>query len=349
MPQYLILQDPGHNKVYYTQATKLCLAELNIASKRFESICSNVESIIIYDVPYITFTLEQTINDNELSIVSRLSFAFVLFEYVKTDNKEAFIPIGKSQYQYLDQKISSLLKYPGKTNELFTKMMINVALLSSDFSYEDHIQLLDPIAGRGTTLFEGAVYGFDCFGIELEAKSTKESYHFFKRFLEQERYKHRSAERSFKNPGDDTKSTVYEFEYSKDKGLFKDEKLRKNFSLFNANSAESGRFFKKETIQLIVGDLPYGIAHGNTGKQKQGSITRSPEELLALCLPAWNRILMKGGSIVLAWNKFVLPKNRMIAIFEENQFDILTEQPYSDFEHRVDNAIKRDIIVAKKK
>lgn len=43
-------------------------------------------------------------------------------------------------------------------------MMINVALLSSDFNYNDRIQLLDPIAGKGTTLFEGAVYGFDTYG-----------------------------------------------------------------------------------------------------------------------------------------------------------------------------------------
>ena len=93
------------------------------------------------------------------------------------------IPKKTAEVHYLDNKISSLLKYQGKTNELFTKMMINVGLLSSDYSYSNTINLLDPVAGKGTTLFEAAVYGFNAFGIEIEKNAVQDSKIFFKKLF----------------------------------------------------------------------------------------------------------------------------------------------------------------------
>ena len=38
--RYLILQDPGHNKVYYKESKKLCIAELELG---LESIGYNLK------------------------------------------------------------------------------------------------------------------------------------------------------------------------------------------------------------------------------------------------------------------------------------------------------------------
>lgn len=348
MFQYLILQDPGHNRVYYAQSKKLCLAELNIAVKRLSNECIQTEEITIAGISYFSFSLNQEISEDDLGIISRLSFAFALFQ---NDEKEGIIrlsPIHKFDYANVDPKISSLLKYPGKTNELFTKMMVNIALLSSKFSYDDNIQLLDPVAGRGTTLFEGSIYGFDCFGIELESKSTNEANLFFKKFLERERYKHRSAKRDLNAHDKSNQSYIYEFEFAKNKDLYNQEETRKNMSFITGNSGEVGRFFRNNSLHLIVGDLPYGVAHGNTAQKKQGGITRSPKALLELCLPEWKKVLMPGGTIVLAWNTFVMPKEDLTELINYHGFEVLLDEDYNNFEHRVDNAIKRDIVVARK-
>lgn len=284
-----------------------------------------------------------------MGIISRLSFAFAIYQLIKENEIELLKPFAKNEYAYVDAKISSVLKYPGKTNELFTKMMINVALLSSNFSYYDNIQLLDPVAGRGTTLFEGSIYGFDTFGVELESKSTHETNLFFKKFLERERYKHRSAKRDLSAHDKSENSFIYEFEYAKNKDLYKQEENRKYMSFITGNSADIGRYFKGNTVHLIVGDLPYGVAHGNTAHKKHGSITRSPKALLELCLPEWHKALMPGGAIVLAWNTFVMPKEDVAELMNDIGYEVLQSEVYDDFEHRVDNAIKRDIIVAKKR
>lgn len=348
MYNYTILQDPGHNRVYYQQAQALAMAELQIASLAFESPCQNIEMLNLADLSYLSFQLENCLSEKDLHILSRLSFAFALFELVEHNQQKCLVPIPKEKYEYVSSKISSLLKYQGKTNELFTKMMVNVALLSSDYSYDDGIQLLDPIAGRGTTLFEGAVYGFDVFGIELEANSVHEASVFFKKYLEREKYKHLADKRRV---GANEKSEpifIQEFEYAQTKNEFKEENATKKLGLVTGNTLNANKYFKSNTFHILVGDLPYGVAHGNVANKKQASITRNPAELLANSLPEWYKVLKKGGVLVIAWNKFVLPKEEITALLLQNNFEVFTESPYDNFEHRVDNAIKRDIVVAKK-
>jgi tRNA G10 N-methylase Trm11 len=77
-------------------------------------------------------------------------------------------------------------------------------------------------------------------------------------------------------------------------------------------------------------------------------LTRNPFELLTASLPEWFKVLKKGGVLVFAWNKHLMPKDKLITLLEDNGFDVLYESPYNEFEHRVDMSIKRDIIVAKK-
>ncbi|NPD47814.1 MULTISPECIES: TRM11 family methyltransferase [unclassified Lentimicrobium] len=347
MNRYLILQNPGHNRVYYNLSGELALAELKIATRRLEATCEEIDIVNIKGIRYISFTTKDEITDYDLQVLSRLSFVFAIF---KDHDKESdcLIPISKYEFEYVDQKISSLLKYPGKTNELFTKMMINVALLSSDFDYRDQIRLLDPVAGRGTTLFEAVVYNFEPMGIEIDSKSTHACEVFFKKFLEEEKYKHQSNSRRIYGKNKSEAIMVREFEYAKSKQEFKEKSSRRKLGIVNGRSQDAAKYFKKESFHVIVGDLPYGIAHGNAVAQKSNSITRNPYQLLIQCLPGWSQILKPGGTIVLAWNSFVVSKHKLSEVFVENGFEVLNDEPNLQFEHMVDKSIKRDIIIAKK-
>ena len=53
--------------------------------------------------------------------------------------------------------------------------MINVALLSSDFYNTKDINLLDPVAGKGTTLFESLIAGYNIYGIEINPNVVHEA------------------------------------------------------------------------------------------------------------------------------------------------------------------------------
>ncbi|MDD4609658.1 MAG: hypothetical protein WCQ82_01170 [Bacteroidaceae bacterium] len=348
MKQYLILQYPGHNRVYYNLADRLALSELHLAVERFSVVCTNLDIVLLKGVRYLSFTAEHALSSDDFAILHRLSFVFVLFELKKVEDREMLLPLDRVAYEYLDAKISSLLKYPGKTNELFTKMMINVALLSSNFSFSDPITLLDPVAGRGTTLYAASVYGFSSYGIELDPKSAHESALFFKQYLQTEKIKHKQEKKQVAGSSRSDATYMEHFQYAKNKIEAAQPSTAKKLGLVCGDTKEAARYFKSEQFHLIVGDLPYGIFHGNGGKKTGKSKTRNPSALITDCLAGWKKVLKKGGCIVLAWNSFLVSRMELATLFEQNGYGVLHSAPYDGFEHMVDRSIKRDIIVAKK-
>ncbi len=346
--KYLILQNPGHNRVYYLSADKLALAEFKIASQRLSVDCIDIKIINIENVQYLFFETKEILSEKDLQILSRLSFVFALFIYEEEKGRVCMIPKKTYNYEYLDSKIGSLLKYQGKTNELFTKMMINIALLSSDYNYSEAIEMLDPLAGKGTTLFEGTVYGFNVYGIETELKLVEETNIFFKKYIETERLKHKYGRRQIYGTSKSDAVYINEFEYALTKEDFKAKETKK-LGVICGNSKDAFKFFKKEKFHIIVGDLPYGIKHGSKSLSKSSHKSRNPSELLNGSLPDWYKVLKKGGVIVMAWNSFVLSKKILSDIFTSNGFEVLRQAPYNEFMHMVDKSIKRDVLVAKKK
>lgn len=347
MHKYLILQNPGHNRVYYNLADKLAMSELQLAGTVTEVDLVDPKIELIAGVRYLSFETQDELNKSDLLILSSLSFVFAFFKVGGT--KGLIQPIERITNEYVDQKISSMLKYPGKTNELFTKMMINVAVLSSDFSNNESLLLLDPVAGKGTTLHEALVYGYSAYGIELESKSVQDGVSFFKKYLESERYKHVSDKHQVFGKSKSEAVYLHSFGFAKSKDEFKDEENRKWLGLVNGNTNDAGSYFRKNTFHLLVGDLPYGIAHGNTAAQRHKSITRNPSEMIKECSPAWFKVLKPGGALVLAWNSHLVSRKRMQDLLGQAGFEVKIESPYDKFEHAVDRAIRRDLVVAIKR
>ncbi len=347
MITYAILSNPGHNRVYFEASKKLSLAELEIACRRFSVKCKDFALTEIEGILYLAFNAEDPLGSDDMAWLSRLSFAYALFELRKNGSETVLIPIRKAPSYYFNDDLSTILKYTGKTNEIFTRLMINVAILSSDFYNTKDINLLDPVAGKGTTLFESLIAGYNSYGIEISSKVVHEAAVYFKKYLENGKYKHTLKKEKMRGEGRSFTSNFYRFEFAKSKEDYKAGKTLQ-LCMVAGDSRYSNRFFKKKMFHIIVGDLPYGVQHGNVSNQNQSSITRNPKELLRHCLPSWTDSLKSGGVIVLAWNKFVLSREQIIEIFSKHNLDVLNDNPYTDFEHRVDQAINRDIIVAKK-
>ncbi len=341
MKKYAIMYNPGHNRIYYENSLKLSVSEFSIVSQEMSQKATDIKVERICGIDYLTFSFDDAPNEKDFEIISSLSFVFAVFEL----SGESFIPIQRTNVNYIDESVSSILKYSGKTNELFTRMMINIAF--SCAQAKENVRLLDPLAGKGTTLYEGLIKGFDVYGIEVGEKVVNESYHFLKKFCEMNKYKHNTDVIRVSGPNKSFTATKYTVKLSASKTDFKEKKF-KTAEFISGNALNAADIYKKNFFDIIVGDLPYGIQHGNVTNEKQNSLTRNPTQLLRACLPVWKEVLKPSGVIALSWNCNVLTRLKAITIFKENGFEVFEGRDFNSLEHRVDQAIIRDIIVAKK-
>ena len=368
--RYGILANPGHNRVYFDASAGMSLAELEIAARRFQAACDDFRILEPEGIRLVTFRAAQPLQEADLALLSRLSFVYALFELEnRADGRSALLPIRRRLSGFLGEDVGTILKYSGKTNELFTRMMLNVGILSGDFAEEADICLLDPVAGKGTTLYEAAILGWDAYGVEIAEKSVLEARTYFKKYLETGKYKHTMEKERISGEGRSFRSEMTRFEYAVSKEAQRQGRMRR-LVLVEGDSRHANRYFKRNQFHLIVGDLPYGVQHGSQGEPADaggagsrsggrrggsgagqggsGTPTRNPKELVRACLPAWLDILRPGGTIVLAWNRFVLERAELADVFRVKGLTVLDEAPYDAFVHRVDQSILRDIMVVRK-
>lgn len=359
--RYAILRDPGHNRVFYNESLGPAMAEMSLCCDSLNSPCSIPRSMDIAGVSYLVFNSRDELGEMDIRKISCLSSFFALFKITGSGKEqEQLIPVPRSSIHYLHPAISSLQKYKGKTNELFTRMMLNTALMAAGINPAPRIRILDPVAGRGTTLFESMILGLDAFGIEQDRNAVQESSVFLRQYLQTGRLKHKQNKRQVGGSGKNNAVFSVEFEYARSKEEFMDPESRRIAAFIHGDAREAHRYFRKNFFHLIVGDLPYGISHGSKnvdqgsaklkpGSAKQrGSLTRNPLELLEACLPSWIRVLKPGGAIALAWNTNVLSVNRVREALSAHGFSLPEGEAFNRFGHQVDRAIRRDIVVGLK-
>lgn len=336
MQTYWILPHPGVNAVFFDASEGLSLAELSLCINKLETPCSPPRAETIAGARWYGFDAEKPLPEADLQRIGALSSLYVLFAQAEGSN--AFLPTETGYARPFGDDLSAILKYTGKTNALFTRTMLHIAQLSLPYTPKAPIKLLDPVAGKGTTLFEGLMRGWDVSGVEIVHKAAHEAAIYFQKYLETEKWKHRVQK--IKSHG----APTWQLTFARDKDGMKN--TPGHWAMVAGDSKEAANYFGKAAFDIVCGDLPYGVAHGNiTG----GAPSRSPAALLRACLPAWHSTLKAGGVLALSWNTFVLPVVDMIEILTNAGFECLREPPYDALAHRVDAAIRRDIIVARKR
>ena len=344
MKSYAIMQSPRHRRVYLEQSIATAINELifigNILSRPIE----NIREADIGGVTYILFDWDdraEALTNEDIRRLSRLSFAYAIFEL----RGELLAPVEINAGYFIDEDISAILKYTGKTNELFTRLMINLALAHQPST--DIVKLLDPMAGKGTTLYEGLMQNCDVHGVEIDPKPAYEAFVYMKKHLEMARYKHNSH--TEKTGGVDANgkkytATKYQVELAKDKEHLKAGQTRR-FEIIAGDTRHTRAFFKKNAFHGIVADLPYGVQHGAKKKPQEAGLTRNAMGLLREAMPEWIKVLRPGGVMVLAWNLFLISREEMVALFEEHGLTVPEGMQGLDFSHRLDQATHRDLIV----
>ena len=333
MPHYLMLRYPSANRVYAGEAASLSAAELEVTAP-FAKDCA---PSTIAGVGYLSFNAGQ-LSETELAVLARQSTSFAFFE----SNDSLLRPLQLPNTDALDDDLVTIPKYQGKTNEQFTRLLLNVTLAAVTRAAHGARQVLDPMAGRGTTLSTALLLGHDAFGVEVDKKSFDQMAAFYTTWLRRKRIKHQLATTPVRREG---KSIGKRFD-----ATINTAAAKLQLTAFTGDTLSSAKLFGKKKFDAIVTDAPYGVVHGSESRHSGAgrSRERTPAELLRRAIPIWSGQLMRGGAIGISWNTLGLAREDLAAMLTQAGLQVATGGPWHQFAHRVDSSIRRDLIVATK-
>jgi hypothetical protein len=344
LSRFALLLLPSANRVYAEASVRLSQAELNVLNQTvLGRRLTEVGTTVIGGVPYVSFAADE-IGDRDARYLSNLSACYALFEIVREDSLR---PIAVQRLDRFDDDLITVQKYPGKTNEQFTKLLLNVTLFSSRYGAEmldRKFVVMDPLCGRGTTLNQALMYGFDASGLDIDQKDFDSYATFIQTYLKRKRLKHQAQVAPVRKNGR-VVARRFEVTLAESKESYKAGETV-HLSVVNADTTKALEFFPAGKADILVADAPYGVQHASRTSHRGDA--RSPLELLSAAAPTWARLLRSGGALGIAWNIHVARRDEAAAMLERAGLHVLNEGPYLEFQHWVEQAITRDILVAVK-
>ena len=316
--RYTMLLWPHANARYQVETEKLARAELEVMLARL-GVEYTWEEGSLNGLPALGFAA-RALTPPEAAVLARHSLLYALFE--KREDG-ALMPLFGREAPRIGGDLPGILKYKGKTNETFTQLLVNLAWLAGGMPEKVHI--LDPMCGRGTTLFIALNRGWDATGSDVDRAALREAEQFFKRYLEYHRFKHVTQRGSLTLRG--KKSAPYTL-FTLAEGTLR---------LTEADATRTQEAFGRGKFDILCADLPYGVQHG---------ANMPLEALLRLALPAWAETLRHGAAIAVSFNAQTLPTHKVRALFAEAGLRVLEGGPYDHLSHWVEQAVTRDVAVA---
>lgn len=263
----------------------------------------------------------------ELGMLAMTSAYFAHYDAVEELAGPLLQPLDLPAAFALPPDLVTTRRYRGKTNELFTHFLCNVARFSSGYATLpwSALRVLDPLAGGGTTLFVALTLGADAAGIEQNRDDVKSTVAFLQQYAREARIPCSLKEERLKKLGLRWRFTL--------------GKPPQTCTLVNGDTVQAAALLPGYRPHLIVTDLPYGIQH-------QGAL----DALLTAALPVWAAMLQPQGALVFAWDATRFPRQEMVALVESvSPLIVCNDPPYIDLAHRVDRVIKeRDVLVARR-
>jgi SAM-dependent methyltransferase len=332
MTRYALLIAPSANRVYADAALRLTEAELTIfGGSVLTHRPAEVSVLRLGGVRYLGFTAE--LSPADIGYLANLSSGYALYERVGDD---LLRPVPLAPLERFDDDLITIPKYAGKTNEQFTRLLLNVAVLASDSApgmLDGGLTVLDPLCGRGTTLNQALMYGYHGIGIEQDGKDVDAYAAFLRTWLKRKRLKHHAELNPVRR---DRQLVARRFEVT----IGGAQRL----TVFHADTTRARDFLRAHSADVLVADAPYGVAHGAPGT---GGRSRGLADLLRAAAPVWAQLLRPGGALALAWNTYLADRAQVADILAGHGLRALDGAGYLDLAHRVDQAIIRDVLVAR--
>ena len=326
---------PQRSTQYADMADVLAAPEL-LASPLGAAV-QDISPVTLAGQAYLLATLDDALSpDAIMPILSRLGATSEVHEYFDQlgDVQGPLLRPMEPQFTpFIPIEMAEVRRYKGKTNELFTQVLLNIALFAGAYAqqFTDRLRILDPLAGGGTTLFLALAGGHDAFGIELERQDIETTAVFIRQYLHSEHIPFKELDERGRRAG-----RRYQFEIGH-------KKATRVLVLAHGDTHAANLHMQEVPggphMHAIVGDLPYGIQHF-------GEVAA----LLQKALPVWEQLLLPGGTLALAWNATRIERANMVALVEQSaHLKVRNDPPYTQLVHTVDRVIKkRDIVVAVK-
>ena len=337
--QYTLLLWPHANARYQLETRRLALCELNLMLR---CVAPGAAAMIDEDsdMPSLKIESPTPLDDRAMAAIRGHSLRYGLFERREDGT---LYPLAGREKARMGADLPAILKYKGKTNELFLQLLMNAALYSGDcWREEAPLEFLDPMCGRATAPFIALNRGWNALGADIDKNDLKEAEKFEKRYLEYHRCKY-NMNRESRTVAGGPAVPVTTFEAAAPEEYKAGKALR--LSLANCDAARLDRAFGRTRLHIIACDLPYGVQH-----EAQAPRGKNPvEALLAGVLPGWARLLRPGGAVAVSFNAQTLRRDRVRALMADAGLQVCAGGDYDGFEHWVEQAITRDIAVCRKK
>jgi hypothetical protein len=319
---------PQRSTQYSALASALAPHELTLSPLGRQ--ISNLRSVRLGNQEYLSFDMCTPPDERQLTELGLLALTgafFVYYEQIGEHSGPFLRPLETHRAKSLPPELLMARRYRGKTNELFTLFLCNIARFSSTYADRpwNTLSVLDPLAGGGTTLFAGLVLGANVAGVENEINDVESTAIFLSEYLREQGVRYELTKERLRKLGH-----RWSFAIGKP--------ATQRCLLAHGDTAQSKELIASFRPHLIVTDLPYGIQH-------QGPLIA----LLTTALPVWADLLVEGGALTFSWDATRFPRSQMITLVESvSPLQVLNEPPYDRLGHRVDRVIKqRDVLTAR--
>lgn len=337
--RYALLLKPHANVRYRQSLQKLALIETSCLLHAWGMTAADTRVETIACQPFVVFEADEVPAGllRDLSLHSSVCF---MAEWLEND---LLRPVARELSPVLPEDLPHVLKYKGKTNADFTAMVLHCAKAASAFACEaEPLRVLDPMCGKATTLFCALYEGYHGIGVDMDAKALAEADTYFERSLKLHRLKHKRVIGSQTLTGGGSVKTV-DFTVAADAQAMRDGSALQ-LRLMQGDAARLSQMQRPESCHLIVSDLPYGVQHA----PREGGGCSSLPRLMSRVLPGCVRVLKRGGAVAFAFNVNTLPRSAVEKAMAEAGLEVLTEAPFNDFLHWVEQAVDRDVVIARK-
>ena len=334
MPTILAQIAPQRSTQYADLARTLAIPELQ--SSFVGAAATDFAHVELGGQSYVRFQMPQEPDArqrHELGLLATTSAFFVHYDRLGDVEGPLLRPLESGWQPVLPAELVTARRYRGKTNELFTHFLCNLARASSNFANQpwSALTLMDPLMGGGTTLFLALTLGAQRVGgVDRETEDVRSTAKFLQQYLQHERISHKMQPERLKGLGLRWHCMI---------GKKSGERPVQECIIASGDTLQSPTLLPGLKPHLIVVDLPYGVQH-------QGQLN----DLLQKAVPLWLTMLRRGGTIVMAWEATRFPRQQMIELLQRQPDALILEQPpYDQLSHKVDRVIKvRDVLVLKR-
>ena len=331
--RYALLVAPSSNRVYAGEAPRLTEAELAAFGEAvLGARLRDPAQVRFGGVTYVGFSTDEPLSARDIAYLSNVSSAYALFG---VEDGELLRPLALTPLARFDDDLITIPKYAGKTNEQFTRLLLNVTVLGSALAGEmldRRLVVLDPLCGRGTTLNQALMYGYDAIGVEVDGSHVDAYSAFLRTWLRRKRLKHsvelHPVRQEHKRVARRLVATVAPTKEAHRAGD------TQHVTVLHADTVQSRRLLRSGSCDVVVTDTPYGIAH-----------RARTVDLLEDADSVWAELLRRGGALGLSFNTHAVRRDEVAALLAGAG---LTVVETSDFSHWVDQGITRDLVVARR-